>query len=100
MFNKKAQQRMIPSTGFVFLLIIVALLLFGLGFILINQTVQNYLDPAFEGVVNSSSLINSSQLADYTTYKDRSVNIWLSLPAIVFVGLIIYAIVISVVNKR
>lgn len=65
-----------------------------------NQVVQNYFAPAMNSVINSSSYVNSSELAEYTQYTTRSVDIWSSLPAILFLGLILLGIVIAVANQR
>jgi len=81
-------------------MILFALVIFGLGFILMNQVVQNYFAPAMNSVINSSSYVNSSELAEYTQYTTRSVDIWSSLPAILFLGLILLGIVIAVANQR
>jgi len=87
------------STGFGWIILIIFLFGFGLVYIVLNQAMVSYIQPMAGNLLNSSTLLNSSQIATSQANMDKYSDFWQFIPYILLITLLFVAVYGAIKNQ-
>ena len=93
--NKKAQER---STGFAWIVGLVLMVVMGLLFIILNQAMQSEIVPMAKNLINDSIEIPVEDRQESLDGVDHYNNYWMFLPAVLFILILIFILVGSLLS--
>lgn len=82
---------------------LIMLFALGLGYIMMNQVLQNHVDPIMTNIVNQSvdeGYINATQAATMITQGNQVLNYWKLFPIVIVLVIITFWLAQTIYNKR
>ena len=88
------------STGFGWIILLLFLFGFGLVYVVLNQAMTVYLRPTAIQLINTSTALNSTELADSISRIDQYHTwMWASIPYILFFLILLVAVYGAIKNQ-
>lgn len=81
------------ASGFAWIIALLFLFILGLGFIVMNQTLEIHVLPTANDLINDSPYLNSTEKEDVKDDNDKYMAYWKTMPYIITFILVLFVIV-------